>query len=465
MQETMVQNLHNENSENLTGVINGFTVSSFLQILELEQKTCCLQVHYLDMQGTLYIHCGTVIDAEVDNLHGEEAAVLILSWDTAKIQLENFCEKRKKVIHSSLTRLIIEGSRRKDESRFEKESSDELQRAISLIEGHHFQQAHRLLSTYVKAHPDNTDAWFWYSRCLGKLEAIAFALSKCSQFSPADQKVIEEIKKLDHAQHAQVNNAKIGRCPFCWSPLDRSAQTCHYCKGSLIIAEALHQDTLNQLDSNALIDAVTRYTNVVAREKNVKAYYFLSLANCNLNKADEALDLLNETSRMFPGNQFIERQLNIVLNHVTKRLIKYEKTKRKKKNNIRKSITPEISSKKKILVVEDSPTTRKVVVLTLKQKGYDMIEAQDGLEALSKIDEERPDLVLLDIILPKMDGYKILSIIKENEELKDIPVVMLTSKDGLIDKFKGKLAGSDAYLTKPFEPTDLIRTVRRYIAK
>jgi twitching motility two-component system response regulator PilG len=94
-----------------------------------------------------------------------------------------------------------------------------------------------------------------------------------------------------------------------------------------------------------------------------------------------------------------------------------------------------------------------------------MIEAQDGLEALSKIDEERPDLVLLDIILPKMDGYKILSIIKENRELKDIPVVMLTSKDGLIDKFKGKMAGSNAYLTKPFEPTDLISTVNKYIAK
>jgi twitching motility two-component system response regulator PilG len=364
-----------------------------------------------------------------------------------------------------LTRLIIEGSRRKDESRFAKESNDELQKAISLIEGHHFIEAHRLLSGYVKTHPGNTDAWLWYSRCLGNLDAVAFALSKCSQFAPADPKISEEINKLDHAKRAELNTAKIGRCPFCWTPLDRSAQTCHYCKGSLIIAEALHHDTLNQLDSNALIDAVNRYTDVVAREKNVKAYYFLSLANCNLNKADEALDLLNEASRMFPGNSFIERQLNIVLNHVTKRLIKYEKSKTKKKNKSTKSISPEISSKKKILVVEDSPTTRKVVVLTLKQKGYNMIEAQDGLEALSKIDEERPDLVLLDIILPKMDGYKILSIIKENEELKDIPVVMLTSKDGLIDKFKGKLAGSDAYLTKPFEPKDLISTVRKYIAK
>jgi len=106
-----------------------------------------------------------------------------------------------------------------------------------------------------------------------------------------------------------------------------------------------------------------------------------------------------------------------------------------------------------------------VVVLTLQQEGFMLFEAQDGLEALRIIDEERPDLILLDVVLPKMDGYKILSIIKEDEELKDMPVIMLTSKNGLLDKFKGKLAGSAAYLTKPFEPKDLIRTVRKHIAE
>jgi twitching motility two-component system response regulator PilG len=90
------------------------------------------------------------------------------------------------------------------------------------------------------------------------------------------------------------------------------------------------------------------------------------------------------------------------------------------------------------------------------------VEAKDGLEALSKINDERPDLVLLDIILPKMDGYRILSIVKKTPELKDTPVILLTSKDGLVDKVKGRLAGSTAYLTKPFEPNDLIETVRKY---
>jgi twitching motility two-component system response regulator PilG len=231
----------------------------------------------------------------------------------------------------------------------------------------------------------------------------------------------------------------------------------------LIITDALNHDELNELDSNSFIESVTRYTNVLARETNVNAYYFLSLANCNLKKTEEALDLLNEASRKYPDNKFIDQQLNIVLDYVAQRLTKYENIKAESEKKPIESGAPVVADKKKILVVQNSPTTRKVVVLTLKQAGFDMIEARDGLEALSKIDEERPDLVLLDAVLPKMDGYKILSLIKENKELKDMPVIMLTSKGGLIDKFKGKLAGSSAYLTKPFAPKDLIKSVQKHI--
>ena len=119
--------------------------------------------------------------------------------------------------------------------------------------------------------------------------------------------------------------------------------------------------------------------------------------------------------------------------------------------------------RRKILVVEDSSTIRKVISITLSQKGYEIIEAGDGLEALSRLNEIKPDLILLDIILPKMDGYQILSIIRDNPEFKNIPVIMLTSKDGIINKVKGKIAGSSAYLTKPFDPAQLVETIERHI--
>lgn len=449
-------------TDTLTGYINGLQLWSFLQVLELEDKTCTLEVDANGKKGWIYLQKGVVLNAETDELSGEEAAMLILGWENAQIKLIDACKKNKKEISSSLTRLILDASRRKDESRQAEPYTDELSQAIRLAEGNHFKKAHDQLAAYLKIHPENAKAWFWYSRCLGSLKAISTALLKCSQLNPGDLQVAEEVRKLKQS-FRYVKVVQIRRCPFCWSPLNRSANQCHYCKASLLIAKALSQNMLERVESKFLIDAITRYTDVVARENNINAVFYLSLANCNLNKAEEALDLLNEASRSNPDNKFLSDQLNIVINHVATRLTKYENITAAQAKKLKPLPSAAQTSKKKILVVEDSPTTRKVIVLTLKQRGYLLLEAQDGLEALSKIDEERPNLVLLDIILPKMDGYRILSIIKKTPDLKDIPVILLTSKDSLMSKVKGRLAGSTAYLTKPFEPKELIETVSKYI--
>lgn len=449
---------------NPTGYINGFPVSSLIQVLELEQKTCTLEVSAGGKSGCLYLEKGVVLDAETEDLSGEEAAILILGWENARIKLIDECRKTRKDIKSSLTRLILDASRRKDELTHADTPTDDLTLGIRFAEGNHFKKAHALISIYLKSNPKSSKAWLWYSRCLGSIKAIASALDNCSRLMPNNNQILEEVDKVQQAGRC-VKDTVVRRCPFCWAPLNRDARYCHYCKARLSISAALDEKTLEEVNSKYLIDAVTRYTDVVARENNVKAVYYLCLANCNLNKAEEALDLLNETSRTNPDNKFLSDQLNVVIKHLATQLNTYEQTTVQPREVRSKSAakTGSGDSRKKILVVEDSPTTRKVVVLTLKQKGYILVEAKDGLEALSRINEERPDLVLLDIVLPKMDGYRILSIIKKTPELKDTPVILLTSKDGLINKVKGRLAGSTAYLTKPFEPRELIETVRKYI--
>jgi twitching motility two-component system response regulator PilG len=113
--------------------------------------------------------------------------------------------------------------------------------------------------------------------------------------------------------------------------------------------------------------------------------------------------------------------------------------------------------------VEDSTVNRKVITMTLSRKGYTIVEAKNGIEALAKLKDERPGLVLLDIIMPGMDGYKVLSIMKESVEYKDIPVIMLTSRDKLFDKIKGKMSGSNEYLTKPFDPDEIVAKVNKYL--
>lgn len=117
----------------------------------------------------------------------------------------------------------------------------------------------------------------------------------------------------------------------------------------------------------------------------------------------------------------------------------------------------------KILVVEDSGLIRKSIVQTLELEKYNIIEAQDGEEALAKINNELPDIVLLDLILPKIDGYEVLSQIKKLRKLRVMPVIVLTSRDTLFDKLKGKMSGTDEYLTKPFEREDLLFKISQYV--
>lgn len=119
-----------------------------------------------------------------------------------------------------------------------------------------------------------------------------------------------------------------------------------------------------------------------------------------------------------------------------------------------------MADNKLVLVVDDSPTIRKIVEVTLKREGYRVNTCDSAMKALASITDDPPDLVLLDVMLPVMDGYQVCKIIKSR--YRNIPVIMLTSKDGFFDKVRGRMAGSTQYITKPFEPNELVAIVRRY---
>jgi twitching motility two-component system response regulator PilG len=134
-----------------------------------------------------------------------------------------------------------------------------------------------------------------------------------------------------------------------------------------------------------------------------------------------------------------------------------------KENRERAEQEGEALTDKVILVVDDSPTVCKIVKVTLTKMGCRVVIAEDGLEALAKIEDEKPDLILLDIIMPHMDGYQVCSLIKEKPHYKHIPVVMLSGKDGFFDKVRGRLVGSTGYITKPFQPHELTETVEKHL--
>ena len=119
----------------------------------------------------------------------------------------------------------------------------------------------------------------------------------------------------------------------------------------------------------------------------------------------------------------------------------------------------------KVLVVDDSNTIRRSAEIFLKQGGYDVVLAEDGFDALAKINEYRPDMVFCDILMPKLDGYQTCAIVKRNQAFATTPVVMLSSKDGLFDKARGRMVGCQDYLTKPFTKDQLLQAVERIVAE
>jgi twitching motility two-component system response regulator PilG len=115
-----------------------------------------------------------------------------------------------------------------------------------------------------------------------------------------------------------------------------------------------------------------------------------------------------------------------------------------------------------VLVIDDSATIRRSAETMLANEGYEVISAENGFEALSKITRHHPDLIFVDIMMPRLDGYQTCAIIKNNNDFRETPVVMLTSKDGLFDKARGRVVGSDQYLTKPFTREELLGAVKQH---
>src|SRR5688572_8201769 len=117
----------------------------------------------------------------------------------------------------------------------------------------------------------------------------------------------------------------------------------------------------------------------------------------------------------------------------------------------------------KVMVIDDSKTIRRTAETLLKKEGCDVVTATDGFEALSKISDQQPQIIFVDIMMPRLDGYQTCALIKNNQLFKNVPVIMLSSKDGLFDKARGRIVGSEQYLTKPFTREELLGAIRRHV--
>ncbi|ABD69105.1 response regulator receiver domain protein [Rhodoferax ferrireducens T118] len=116
----------------------------------------------------------------------------------------------------------------------------------------------------------------------------------------------------------------------------------------------------------------------------------------------------------------------------------------------------------KVLVIDDSNTIRRSAEIFLKQGGHEVMLAEDGFDALAKVNDYQPQLIFCDILMPRLDGYQTCAIIKRNAKYSDVPIVMLSSKDGVFDKARGRMVGAQDYLTKPFTKDQLLQAVQQF---
>ncbi|WP_444995639.1 twitching motility response regulator PilG [Aliikangiella sp. IMCC44359] len=118
----------------------------------------------------------------------------------------------------------------------------------------------------------------------------------------------------------------------------------------------------------------------------------------------------------------------------------------------------------KAMVIDDSKTIRRTAETLLKKVGCEVVTAVDGFDALAKIADHKPNIIFVDIMMPRLDGYQTCALIKNNKDFQDTPVIMLSSKDGLFDRAKGRIVGSDQYLTKPFSRDELLGAITEHVS-
>lgn len=222
-------------------------------------------------------------------------------------------------------------------------------------------------------------------------------------------------------------------CPFCSYGSDTSHRRCPTCKAITILEELREVEKNEGVVEKSVREALGRLESIPNDQRQFEHNLYLALGHLNLREATKALPYLKQATA--------QRRNDWAL----------------------LGVLDQIQWRKVILVVDDSLTIRKALANFLEKNEFRVVMAEDGRKALERLNEVVPDLVLLDITMPNLDGYQVCKTMKDNALTKAVPVVMLSGKDGIFDKVRGKLAGCSDYVTKPFDPEALLKTIRKYV--
>lgn len=252
-------------------------------------------------------------------------------------------------------------------------------------------------------------------------------------------------------EQASATNPTDTTCPFCGEPNEGQVFTCGNCLATLTLSDLEMLLANTHAEKTVVRTAVDLLENKREnQELNENELTTLGIGHLNLRNLQTGYQYLSEASHLNPNNVILASQVNSLLIRLDE--IKHQE-----------EVHDAMPKGKSILVVDDSATVRKLIAGKLEKCGHEVFCAADGVEAIEQVDSVIPDLILLDITMPRMDGYQVCKVIRSKESTKDVPVVMISGKDGFFDKVRGRMAGTTGYITKPFGPETLMKAVETYL--
>lgn len=458
--------------EQAGNVGNSILLLDVLRLLEKSGKTGLLEVREKEKIGGFYFDKGVLSNAVQCSMNGKIVAMEMMQWSPDYMVFRAVPQPGvSRKIHQTVDVLakevekFQEGAPKPQKPQLTK--ADEiilLTKAVHLAESCEPASAEPLFCQILTSHEDNFKAWFGLSRVLTNMTAIEIALKKAAHLNSRSLDLAEEIKKFTQARKI-INADFVVRCPFCWMPNNEQEVECSHCKANFFITPDFFK-LVGKAKTDILDQAIERYCKELQEEQSAKQSvylrFYLAMAYLNRKYYQEALDQFNEIAKLATENNALLMQNRILKDYMNSQGLAPVVPEHL---DVSEKSAHASAKQQKILVVEDSMVTRKVIARALVANGYEVFEAKNAHEALTDFESRNPDLVLLDIVLPGKDGYEILAEIRKKPQFDKLPVVMLTSRDSLFDKLKGKVSDANEYLTKPFQPDQLLTVVRKYLDK
>ncbi len=357
-----------------------------------------------------------------------------------------------------------------------------LQEGINAARNNRKEEGRELLLELTQLDALNEVAWLWLATLAKDVEEAARYTARVLQINPQNERAKAWMEKLrppvapplpivmDAASASALNtHASSGwSCPLCLHETIRAFSHCPHCE-AVVSLTSLDEILNNKAVNLPLIrDAVRRLEDQAEREgehPDHNTLFNLGLGYLNLNRLDDGAKYLRRASELKLKDARLKAQVESLLERMCETAAAAEIAVTSAMNTPSPLAEPaslpmtEASGAYTILVVDDSPTIRKLVTMTLEKYGHHVLSATNGLDALNKLKEVVPDLILSDINMPHMDGYQLCKMIRGNSVTRSVPVIMLSGKDGIFDKLRGRMVGATAYITKPFEIDSLLQLI------